>query len=83
MRPGLALPTLRSPSNSVRMRASSSATSPRTSRQFGPTDSRVDEKTTIGLARQTRPNSRIPSVADGSDSEVGQYAAMPSYSRRP
>ena len=65
-------PTPRSPRNSCRSRASSSATSPRTRRLFHSTVGSVVEKTTFGIAFQIRANSRIGSVAAGSDSPVGQ-----------
>ena len=45
--------------------------------------SRLVEKTIFGFAFQIRAKSSIAGVAAGSDSAVGQYAAMTSYRRRP
>jgi hypothetical protein len=41
------------------------------------------EKTSFGLGFQIRAKSSMTGVAAGSDSAVGQYAAMTSYSRLP
>ena len=63
-------------------RASSSPGSPRTSRLFQSTDVSVDEKTILGMLRQSRRNSSIASVAAVG---VGRRpcAHISSYSRRP
>jgi hypothetical protein len=73
----------RSPWNSRRRRASSSPTSPRTSRLFQSTVSSVDEKTIFGVSSQMRAKSSSTRLADLSDSACGQYSDMSSYILRP
>ena len=72
-----------SPSSSSRTFASTSPTSPWTSRQPKSTDSSVRENTNLGCSLQISPNWRIAGVAFGSVPAVGQYEVITSYIRRP
>ena len=60
-----------------------STTSPRSSREFQPTESRVFENTIFGIARHSRANSACTDDTSGASSAVGQWADISSYSFRP